>query len=54
MGIFLTILFVCVSVTVVAAMIGGALFMGVTALMKRAIDRIRWMIGMDNKKGGDE
>ena len=52
MSIFLTVLFVCISVTIVSTILGGALFMGVTAVLKKVIDRIRWMLGIE-KKGGE-
>lgn len=50
MGILLTVVLICISVTVFVAIISAAAFMGGTAVLKKVIDRIRWMLGIETRK----
>lgn len=53
MGILLIVIFVCISVTVFVAIISAAAFMGGTAVLKKVIDRIRWMLGIETTRKED-
>lgn len=53
MGIILVLILICISVTVFIGLLSAAAFYGGTAIGKRIIERIRWMLGIE-KKGGDQ